>query len=391
MYVDYTDQQKSMREEIRGYFARHLPREKQQQIADEEGYELAHEVVRQMGADGWLGVGWPKEFGGGGFSSIEQQIFVDEAKQANAPMPFVTLNTVGPCLMEHGSDAHKAQFLPAILKGEVHFAIGYTEPGAGTDLASLTTRAVRDGDSFVINGSKIFTTSAEEADYIWLATRTDPDAPKHKGISIFIVDARDPGFSCAPIHILDGHKTYVTHYDNVRVHESMLVGELNQGWKLITTQLNHERMGLGAMALSALRLLEDVIDYASQPRGSKQARLIDQAWVRSNLAEARALLAAMKLMNCRMAWGADRGPLMPAPASAVKVFCSESSIRVYQLLLEVVGSEGLLVSGSPGAVLHGQLEKEYKSVTVQTFGGGVNEVQRELIAMFGLDMPRPTR
>ncbi|MBT4522866.1 MAG: acyl-CoA dehydrogenase, partial [Halieaceae bacterium] len=321
----------------------------------------------------------------------EQQIFLDEAKHVNAPIPFVTLNTVGPALMAHGSDAHKAQFLSTILKGEVHFAIGYTEPGAGTDLASLTTRAVRDGDEFIINGNKIFTTSAEEADYIWLAVRTDPDAPRHKGISILIVDTRDPGFSCAPIHILDGHKTFTSHYDNVRVHESMVVGEVNGGWKLITTQLNHERMGLGAMALEGLRSIDEVIRYASEPRGPGEERLIDLPWVRNNLAEAQALLAAMKVMNWRMAWEADRGPLMPAPASSVKVFCSENNIRVHQLLLEVLGAEGLLQAGSEGAVLRGKLEKGYKSITVMTFGGGVNEIQRELIAMFGLDMPRPMR
>lgn len=391
MHIDYTPEQKSMRAEIREYFAGLLPTERQQQIRAETDYRVAHDVVRQMGADGWLGVGWPREFGGGGFSAIEQQMFVDEAKQVNVPMPFVTLNTVGPCLMDYGSEAHKAEFLPAILKGEVHFAIGYTEPGAGTDLAALSTRAEPDGDYFVINGNKIFTTSAEEADYIWLAVRTDPDAPKHKGISIFIVPTSDPGFSCAPIHILDGHKTFVTHYDNVRVHKSQLVGELNQGWKLITNQLNHERVGLGAMALSSLRLLDEVIAYAGQPQAAGGRRLIDEPWVNANLAEAQALLAAMKLMNWRMAWDADRGPLQPAPASAVKVFCSENTIRVLQLLLEVVGSEGLLEQGSAGAVLHGKLDKEYKSVTVLTFGGGVNEVQRELIAMFGLGMPRPVR
>jgi alkylation response protein AidB-like acyl-CoA dehydrogenase len=171
----------------------------------------------------------------------------------------------------------------------------------------------------------------------------------------------------------------------------MVVGELNDGWKLITTQLNHERMGLGAMALDGLRSLEDVISYASEPRGPNQERLIDIPWVRSNLAEAQALLSAMKVMNWRMAWEADRGPLMPAPASSVKVFCSENNIRVHQLLLEVLGAEGLLPAGSPGAVLRGKLESGYKSITVLTFGGGVNEVQRELIAMFGLNMPRPIR
>src|SRR5258707_14560591 len=204
------------------------------------------QLIGRMGSDGWLGVGWPAQFGGRGFGQIEQQIFVSEAARADVPLPAVTLQTVGPTLQEYGTPEQKEMFLPRILAGDVHFAIGYTEPGAGTDLASLTTRAVRDGDTYVVNGQKIFTTGAHHADYIWLACRTDPDAPRHKGISILIVDTTDPGFSWTPIITADGaHHVNATYYTGVRVPVSMRVGAENQGWRLVTTHLNHERVMLG--------------------------------------------------------------------------------------------------------------------------------------------------
>ncbi len=197
-----------------------------------------------MGADGWLGIGWPVEVGGRARPAIEQYIFFDEVQRAGFPIPFLTLCTVGPTLMKYGTEEQRAKMLPAILRGELHFAIGYSEPEAGTDLASLKTRAVRDGDDYVIHGQKVFTSLAEYADYIWLAVRTDPDAPKHKGISILMVDTRLPGFSLTPIHTLGGNRTNATYYDGVRVPVSMRVGRENEGWKLITTQLNHERVAL---------------------------------------------------------------------------------------------------------------------------------------------------
>jgi alkylation response protein AidB-like acyl-CoA dehydrogenase len=202
--------------------------------------------VLRMGRDGWLGVGWPAEYGGRGFGQIEQQIFVNEAALADVPLPAVTLQTVGPTLMARGSQEQKEFFLPKILAGELHFAIGYTEPGAGTDLASLTTRAVRDGDEYVVNGQKIFTTGGHDADCIWLAVRTNPDVPKHKGLSILIVDTTDPGYSWTPIITHDGaHHVNATYYSDVRVPVSRLVGAENAGWQLITAQLNHERVMLG--------------------------------------------------------------------------------------------------------------------------------------------------
>ena len=186
-------------------------------------------VVKQMAGDGWMGIGWPKEWGGQGKGPIEQFIFFDESMRAGAPVPMLTINTVGPTIMQYGTDEQKEFFLPKILAGDIHFCIGYTEPESGTDLASLQTRAVRDGDEYVINGQKIYTSLAGDADYIWLATRTDPEAAKHKGISMFIVPMDTPGIKVVPMHLLGDHNINYTFYEDVRVPATNLVGGENQG------------------------------------------------------------------------------------------------------------------------------------------------------------------
>ncbi|HIL00822.1 MAG TPA: acyl-CoA dehydrogenase [Myxococcales bacterium] len=391
MHVDYTPEQKELRLKLRDYFGQLMTPERRDGIKMLEGGNLFREIVREMGRDGWLGVGWPEEYGGGGLTAIEQLIFFDELRRAGAPLPFVTLNTVGPALMAHGSEEHKREFLPRILAGEAHFAIGYTEPDAGTDLASLKTSAVREGDEWVINGTKIFTSGADDADYIWLAARTDPDAKKHRGISIFIVDTKLAGFSASPIHTVGGGHTCMSYYENVRVDESMIVGGLNQGWGLITTQLNHERVGLAAFGGIAFKHLDDIVAWAKETCDAAGIRVVDDPRVQLALGEASARLEAMKVMNWRMAWALEQDVLDPAQASAVKVYSTETLIEVYRLLQEVVGVAGALRKGSAGAVLLGALSQEARACQINTFGGGVNEVQREIIAMAGLKMPRAPR
>ena len=391
MHVDYTAAQKELRLKLRDYFGQLMTPDRREGIKMLEGGGLFREIVREMGRDGWLGVGWPEEYGGGGMAAVEQLIFFDELRRAGAPLPFVTLNTVGPALMAHGSEEHKREFLPRILAGEAHFAIGYTEPDAGTDLASLKTSAVKDGNEWVINGTKIFTSGADAADYIWLAARTDPDAKKHKGITIFIVDTKLPGFSTAPIHTVGGGHTCMSYYEDVRVHESMIVGGPGQGWRLITTQLNHERVGLAAFGGIAFKHLEDVVAWARETHDSGGQPIVADHRVQQALGEASARLEAMKVMNWRMAWALEQDILDPAQASAVKVYSTETLIVVYRLLQEVVGAAGALRKHSAGAVLLGALSQEARACQINTFGGGVNEVQREIIAMAGLQMPRAPR
>ena len=310
-----------------------------------------------------------------------------QVQRAGFPLPFLTLNTVGPTLARFGTDEQRGEFLPKILRGELHFAIGYSEPGAGTDLASLTTRAVRDGDDYVINGSKVFTSLADYADYIWLAARTNPDAPKHRGISMLMVSTRLPGFKLTPIWTMGGVRTNATYYENVRVPASCLVGKENEGWSLIVNQLNHERVSLSPYG-SLAKLCEESRVWAQQTKLADGRRVIDQPFVRANLARAHAKLEVLKLMNWKQAWCMTRGSLQPADASATKVFATEFYVEAYRLLLEIFGAAGALRAGSPDAVLRGRVERMYRTTLILTFGGGTNEVQREIIAAAGLQMPR---
>lgn len=403
MHLEYTPEQQRLRAELRAYFAELVPDRAAALPHGPEGTGGApvadpaaqkrfyRDTVRRLGADGWLGVGWPKEYGGRGLSPMEQFIFFDEAAQGGVPLPLMALNTVGPTLMRYGTDEQKAYFLPKILSGEIDFAIGYSEPDAGTDLAALRTRAVRDGDAYVVNGQKIWTTNGDTADWVWLAVRTDPGAPPHKGISMLLVPTSDPGYSCTVINTLASHDTTASYYENIRVPVSRRVGEENQGWRLITNQLNHERVTLAAHGAMAIRALRDVQRWAADTKLADGRRVIDLGWVRGRLARTHTRLDAMKLLNWQMVNAVQEDTLTPQDASAVKVYGSEARRDAYAWLMEVVGAAGPLKEGSAGAVLHGELERGYRSAVIFTFGGGNNEIQREIISWIGLGMPRVRR
>jgi alkylation response protein AidB-like acyl-CoA dehydrogenase len=388
MQLEFTTEQEQLRAEMRATLAQVMTPERVAAIGDKiEGGPGVRDCVRALAAADLLGVGWPKEYGGRGFSAIEQYIFGEEARRVGAPIPLVTLNTVGPTLMQCGTEEQKQRFLPAILDGSVEFAIGYSEPGAGSDLASVRTTAIRDGNDYVINGQKMFTSGAAYADYIWLAVRTDPDAKKHKGISILIVPTSSPGFSWQPLHTMPGISTFYTFYDDVRVAVSALVGEENQGWQLITTQLNFERAALGT--LGALEpLFEKTLDWATTTE-LDGGRVIDQPWVQLALARVEAQVAAYKLINLRVNAAMTKGVLNMGEASAAKVFGTELTQQVAAQLLEVLDGNG--VRRGAAAPLRGALESAYRQAVINTFGGGANEIQRDIIAMAGLGMPRAPR
>ncbi len=305
----------------------------------------------------------------------------------------MTINTVGPTIMSYGTEQQKQQFLPGILSGDINFAIGYTEPEAGTDLASLKTKAELDGDEWVINGNKVFTSGANQADYIWLACRTDPEAKKHKGISMIIVPTDSPGFKCTPIVTVGSVVTTATYYDDVRAPKENVVGDVNAGWRLITNQLNHERVGLAALAGLTHRLYDGMLEWvATAPSGEPDGRTMAQVpWVQMDLARAHAKLEAMKLLNWRMATAVANDTLTPTDASASKVFGVETQIEVYRIFLDILGAAGYLAAGSPGAVLHGEVERAARAAQINTFGGGVVEVLREIVATVGLGMTRSSR
>jgi alkylation response protein AidB-like acyl-CoA dehydrogenase len=391
VHIDLSPEQRALQAELREYFGALMTDERRLQLkGGEAGGAAYRELVRQMGQDGKLGLGWPREYGGHGYTALEQYLFFDEANRAGVPLPLVTLNTVGPTLMRFGSDEQKRQFLPAILAGEVHFAIGYSEPGAGTDLASLTTRAVRDGDEYVINGQKVFTTGGHDADWVWLACRTDPDAPKHKGISIILVPTSSPGFSHSPIWLLGGGHTNATYYEDVRVPVTNVVLGENQGWKLITNQLNHERVTLFASGVMD-RALTEVTQYAQETKLPDGRRVIDQPWVQYNLAKLQAKVEVVRLMNWQVAWEATQGVLDIGHCSALKVYGSQLNMEGYQLLMEILGPVSYLEPDAPGAVLKSRIQQGTRGSIILTFGGGVNEMQRDLISQFTLGFPRADR
>ncbi len=391
MEIGYTEEQEALRNRLREYYANLLTPEVEAQLATSHGIgPHMRRVVKQMAEDGWLGIGWPTEYGGQGRSAIEQYIFFDESMRAGAPVPMLTINTVGPTIMQFGTQEQKDFFLPKILAGEIHFCIGYTEPESGTDLASLQTRAVRDGDEYVINGQKIYTSLAGDADYIWLATRTDPEVAKHKGISMFIVPMDTPGIKVVPMHLLGDHNINYTFYEDVRVPAGNLVGGENAGWSLITNQLNHERVTLCSSGIIE-RALNDVRAWAQTTKLADGRRVIDQEWVQIHLARIYSRLEFLKLINWKVAWTATEGHLDVADASTIKVFGTEFYMEAFKLLLEVVGQAGYLARGSDDAVLAGRLEMYARSMVILTFGGGTNEIQRDLIAIFGLGLPRSLR
>ncbi|WP_371528287.1 acyl-CoA dehydrogenase family protein [Streptomyces sp. NBC_01283] len=429
MHLAPTERQQQLRAELRAYFRDLMP------AGPPEGGDLEGQrrLLRRIGADGMLGLGWPVEYGGQGRGPDEQFVFFDEAYRAGAPVSMVTLNTVGPTLMKYGTQEQKAAFLPRILSGDLVFAIGYSEPSAGTDLASLRTRAVREGEAsgevgapaagppeagdpgaegsggpagskgskgpegtWVIDGQKIFTSNAQNADWIWLACRTDPEAPKHQGISIILVPTDAPGFSWTPIETVGGLTTTATYYDGIRVPATNLVGEENGGWGLITNQLNHERVALAAIGMQAEDFYAAALAFARTPDPVTGERRIDAPWVRSRLAEAQARLAATRLLNWRLVGDVGAGALAPGDASGVKFVGTESAVEVYRICQEVTGEAGLVRAGSPGSLVlgpagEGELERMNRAAQINTFGGGVSEVQREIVATMRLGMRRGRR
>jgi len=390
MQISYTPAQEELRSELRSYFTTLMTPERREALSSTQGEygtgNVYRETVAQMGQDGWLTLSWPKEYGGQARSPMEQLIFTDEAAIAGAPVPFLTINSVAPTIMAFGTEEQKKFFLPKIAAGELHFAIGYSEPGAGTDLASLRTTAVRDGDEYVINGQKMWTSLIAYADYVWLAARTNPEAKKHRGISMLIVPTSAEGFSWTPVHTMAGPDTSATYYQDVRVPVTSLVGEEHAGWKLVTNQLNHERVAL-VSAQPIFLALEEVREWAQNTKDAQGNRIIDSQWVQLNLARVLAKAEVLKLINWELA-SADKAAPSPADASAAKVFGTELATEAYRLLMEVLGTAATVRQDSPGALLRGRVERMHRACLILTFGGGTNEVQRDIIGMVALGLPR---
>jgi 3-oxocholest-4-en-26-oyl-CoA dehydrogenase alpha subunit len=393
MRIGYSPEQEELRRELRAYFTKLMTPERAEALSSSDGEmgrgSVYRDTVAQMGKDGWLTLSWPKEFGGQARTHMDGLIFNDEASIANVPVPFLTINSVAPTIMAFGTEEQKKFFLPKIAAGELHFSIGYSEPGAGTDLAALRTAAVRDGDDYVINGQKMWTSLIAYADYVWLAVRTNPEAKKHRGISMLIVPTTAEGFSWTPVHTMAGVDTSATYYQDVRVPTSSLVGEENGGWKLVTNQLNHERVAL-VSAQPIFAALNGVREWAQNTKDIHGKRLVDSEWVQLNLARVHAKAEVLKLINWELASVEDAAP-SPADASAAKVYGTELATEAYRLLMEVLGTAATLRTDTPGALLRGRVERMHRSCLILTFGGGTNEIQRDIIGMVALGLPRVNR
>jgi len=392
MYIGYSQEQEALRKELRAYYDDLLTPEIRAEIFKEHGIGPRTTAIRkQMAADGWLCFGWPEEYGGRGRGEVDHFIFFDEAMRSGAPLPILSINTVGPTLMAYGTEEQKQLYLPQIASGDVDFCIGYSEPGAGTDLASLQCRAELDGDEYVINGQKTWTSLAGGADYCWLAVRTDPDAAKHAGISIIIVDLKNTdGIEIQPLDLISDHNINQVFFENARVPAKNIVGGVNKGWKLITNQLNHERVAICSTGMIE-GCYDEVVAYARETELPDGRRLIDEEWVQLNLAKVYKGLSFLRLINWKVAWSASQNSLSPADASATKVFGTEFYLDSLRLMMEVLGQQGYLTNGSAHAVAKGRCESLYRGLVILTFGGGTNEIQRDLIGLFGLGLPRIPR
>jgi hypothetical protein len=375
-------------QEFRAQFARYLDVATTPELLEEVrggdawGGVRTKAFWRKLGADGYFGMGWPTEYGGGGKSPLYLHAFNYEMNYRRLPVPVVTINTVAPTLMRIGSEQQKQEYLPGILRAEIEFSIGYTEPEAGTDLASLQTRAVRDGDVYVVNGQKMFTSGAHHADYVWLAVRTDPDAPKHRGISILIVPLSAEGVEVRPMQVMGGGRTNLTFYNDVRVPVSALVGEENLGWRYMTTQLDFERV-----AISPVPHIERVFDWLCEQYRNGEAG----AWTQATLARAAADLSVLKVMDLKLAAMVANGEVPVYEASLLKVLSNELRVALCGEALQMAGAGGLIRHGSPGAIsdLFGEtIERQMRDSATNLFGGGSNDIQRDIIGFYGLGLPR---
>jgi alkylation response protein AidB-like acyl-CoA dehydrogenase len=386
----FTKEQEAFRGEVQEFIANNWTPPPPTAHAGDEVTNAAGRVFEQRLAEkGWLTMAWPKDYGGLGASHMDQMIFREESAYAGAPgSGGQGISMVGPCLMVHGNEEQKKQHLPKIAGGEVHWAQGFSEPGSGSDLASLQTRAIRDGDDFVINGQKIWTSGAHDADWIHVLTRTDPDAPKHRGISYFLLDMRTPGVTVRPlINMLGDHEFNEVFFEDVRVPARNMLGEQNRGWYVGATLLDFERSGVNWSA-TGRRTVERLTDYARDTKGPN-GRLIDSDNIRQGLAELRIEVEASRLLSYRVAWMQGANLIPNYEASMSKVFGSELGQRIANFGLKLLGLPGQNVDAAdPHAPLKADIGRSYMRTVPGTIAAGTSEIQRNIIATRGLGLPR---
>jgi alkylation response protein AidB-like acyl-CoA dehydrogenase len=374
--------------EVREFLRENVTPELRAELAEHDLEFPDGEVTRfrrKIGEKGWFGLNWPREYGGLGLGAVYQHLLMSEFEYWGVPGPDLTVTSVAPMIMRHGTEHNKTEWLPLIAKGEMICAVGYSEPEAGTDLASLRTRATRDGEYWVINGSKIWNSGAQRATHEWLCVRTDPNGVRHRGISVIIVPIDSPGIQIRPLYAWSGYRTNEVHFDDVRVPVTNAVGEVNHGWTYITGALDLERGAL-TNAGDLRRAVDELRELARCPRrdGSVPG---DDAALRRRLGQAEADVEVATLMGYEAASILDSDVIPTVEVSVEKVFTSELRQRIADLALDLLGPDGLLAHRSENAPLAGKFERLYRAAPLMRFGGGTNEVLRDVIGQRGHGMP----
>jgi 3-oxocholest-4-en-26-oyl-CoA dehydrogenase alpha subunit len=374
--------------EVREFLRENVTPELRAELAEHDLEFPDGEVTRfrrKIGEKGWFGLNWPREYGGLGLGAVYQHLLMSEFEYWGVPGPDLTVTSVAPMIMRHGTEQNKTEWLPLIAKGEMICAVGYSESDAGTDLASLRTRATRDGEYWVINGSKIWNSGAQRATHEWLCVRTDPNGVRHRGISVIIVPIDSPGIQIRPLYAWSGYRTNEVHFDDVRVPVTNVVGEINSGWTYITGALDLERGAL-TNAGDLRRAVDELRELARCPRrdGSVPA---DDAALRRRLVQAEADVEVATLMGYEAASILDSHLIPTVEVSVEKVFTSELRQRIADLALDLLGPDGLLAHRSENAPLAGKFERLYRAAPLMRFGGGTNEVLRDVIGQRGHGMP----
>ncbi len=385
MNFAFSPEEEAFREEVRSFLQTELQDrpsgDGRQNWDDYQGF------LRKLAAKGWLTIAWPKEWGGMGAGHMMQLVFNEEVARAEAPATYLGADRVGPTIMLYGTDEQKQRFLPPIVRAEAVWCQGFSEPGAGSDLASLQTRATQDGDDFVINGSKVWTSFAHTAEWMILLARTDPDAPKHKGISFFLLDMKTPGVTVRPlVDMLDRHQFNEVFFDNVRVPRDCLIGELNRGWYVSTATLDFERSGIQRV-IGSYRTYEQLVEYAKHAKLGGRP-VLEHRPIRHALAELKIEFEVGKLLSYRVTHMQAKQVVPNYEASVSKMYGSELAQRLAHTGMRVVGMGGQLAPGSPHVALRGTIETLYLNAAGLTVAAGTSEIQRNIIAGRGLGLPR---
>ena len=389
MRYDFTPEQVAWRDEVRAFVGEHLTPallDELREAGNEGKGALAQEFVLKLRDRGWWGIAWPKQYGGLGRTAIDQWIFIDEMESAGAPMLPLTVTSVAPTIMRVGSEEQRREWLPRITAAEIDFAVAYSEPEAGTDMAALRTRAALDGDEWVINGQKMWNTMAHMATHNWVAVRTEPEAPKHKGISMMIVPMDAPGVTVQAIYVWPGLRTNALFFDNVRVPRDHLIGQRGMGFYYAAMALNFERIAIGSVGM-VRRYFQELVRVVRELRVDGEP-LAQRSWVRERLARLALDIEAARMIGLEAAWLLEQGGVPAAQSSMAKVFVSELAQRVADAGSEILGLDGQLHPEEPHAILHGRMQWLYRTAPLLAFGGGTNEVQRNIIAMLGYGLPR---